>query len=487
MRITVSRQELITILREKVGQSRDIQRNHLQDTWLDTLQRRVGKDLSDKEVKEAPPKTEKLGGRPTLPFTKSSARTQRTKAQKLGKDHCVEELLKSAETLLRKAGNEAAAKLINLLMINPERSSEIWQNINNPTPAIKKMAPEQAVSLIIDADLSKNQYNLIRTTAKTHNANIFPSNRKVQEQKKKSLPPPESVQITEKSAEVDLQTLVDMDAKKIVDLLEREGKTISNFDGLFVLTHKWGTDGSGDHSLHRHNTGSEISVERSILLTAQVPLQLKFVPNDSVLAKKGFGQEYRDAAHCAPRQLRGRDDPVRGRLGVPPRGRKETTYADSTQHLRSQGWEVTVDAFIVGSLGSWDPANWGVLNLLRLGDWDYNITLARLCVSDCIKWSRDIYTEHVTGGSPSPSPRTPPARTSRQRGAALQARQAIANSELLTPPDVPPPLRRTPGANRRQPPSTPEHLRDEVNPFLSPSQSEDTAPRLSKWQENLLR
>ncbi|KAK3919179.1 Retrovirus-related Pol polyprotein from type-1 retrotransposable element R2 [Frankliniella fusca] len=87
-------------------------------------------------------------------------------------------------------------------------------------------------------------------------------------------------------------------------------------------------------------------------------------------------------------------------------------------------------------------------------------------------------------GSPSPSSRTPSARTSRQRGAALQARQAIANSELLTPPDVPLPLRRTPGANRRQLPSTPEPLRDE--PFLSPSQSEDTAPRLSKWQENWL-
>jgi len=57
--------------------------------------------------------------------------------------------------------------------------------------------------------------------------------------------------------------------------------------------------------------------------------------------------------------------------------------------------EVTVHPFIVGSLGSWDPAN-DVL-VRKLCSRSYAKLMRKLCVSDAISLSRDIYTEHISG------------------------------------------------------------------------------------------
>jgi len=57
---------------------------------------------------------------------------------------------------------------------------------------------------------------------------------------------------------------------------------------------------------------------------------------------------------------------------------------------------VFLDAFIVGALGEWDPANEMVIRHLRLG-YQYSKLMRKLMVSDTVRWSRDIYVEHITG------------------------------------------------------------------------------------------
>lgn len=59
-------------------------------------------------------------------------------------------------------------------------------------------------------------------------------------------------------------------------------------------------------------------------------------------------------------------------------------------------FKVTLDAFVVGSLGTWDNKNWDVTRALGVSK-RHATTLARLCVSSSNKWSRDIYVSHVTG------------------------------------------------------------------------------------------
>jgi hypothetical protein len=60
------------------------------------------------------------------------------------------------------------------------------------------------------------------------------------------------------------------------------------------------------------------------------------------------------------------------------------------------GYSVFLDAFIVGALGGWDPANERIINQLKLGH-SYCRLMRKLMVSDAIRWSRDIYIEHLSG------------------------------------------------------------------------------------------
>jgi hypothetical protein len=78
------------------------------------------------------------------------------------------------------------------------------------------------------------------------------------------------------------------------------------------------------------------------------------------------------------------------------RNEKMTTYDHIARKLRQDGFEVYLDAFIVGALGGWDPANERIIMRLRLGH-NYCRLMRRLMCTDAIKWSRDIYVEHVTG------------------------------------------------------------------------------------------
>ena len=77
------------------------------------------------------------------------------------------------------------------------------------------------------------------------------------------------------------------------------------------------------------------------------------------------------------------------------RARKIAKYSPLAEELQRQGYRVVVTTFVVGALGSWDPRNEAVLRLLRIGS-QYAAMMRRLVVSDTIRWSCDIYVEHVS-------------------------------------------------------------------------------------------
>ena len=78
------------------------------------------------------------------------------------------------------------------------------------------------------------------------------------------------------------------------------------------------------------------------------------------------------------------------------RHEKQKKYAPLAEHYTRQGYGVFLDAFIVGALGGWDPANENIINHLKLGH-SYCRLMRKLMVSDAIRWSRDIYIEHLSG------------------------------------------------------------------------------------------
>ena len=75
---------------------------------------------------------------------------------------------------------------------------------------------------------------------------------------------------------------------------------------------------------------------------------------------------------------------------------KREKYAGIVQQLRQQGKQASVHAFVVGSLGTWYRGNEAALRQLRVSR-VYSRLMRKLIVSDTLRWSRDLYVEHVTG------------------------------------------------------------------------------------------
>ena len=76
------------------------------------------------------------------------------------------------------------------------------------------------------------------------------------------------------------------------------------------------------------------------------------------------------------------------------RQEKIDKYQNIKREFEDQGYNVFLDAFIVGSLGGYDPNNYKCLAALNIPK-RYSILMKKLMVSDVIKYSREIYMNHV--------------------------------------------------------------------------------------------
>ncbi|KAK2574777.1 hypothetical protein KPH14_012977, partial [Odynerus spinipes] len=75
------------------------------------------------------------------------------------------------------------------------------------------MTPEEALSLIITLDLTKEAYKTLRLSAKMHNHELYPSYHRVLEVKKQFYP--EEISITDKKCEVPLQKLLNKTCESV--------------------------------------------------------------------------------------------------------------------------------------------------------------------------------------------------------------------------------------------------------------------------------
>lgn len=185
---------------------------------------------------------------------------------------------------MRTEGFEHAAKLVRIISESPHKASEILKRYKDDTLPPKKLSPDEGVSMIIEADLSRAQYSLVKSIAKQHHADIFPSHHDVLDAKKNSYPPSDKVTINEKGAEVNLHALLNFDAHRLVATLKnsQQGDQL-NTTTEYEMLHKWGSDGSGGHSLYKQIFSDESSSDGSMLLTTIVPLQLRVLNGSEIM------------------------------------------------------------------------------------------------------------------------------------------------------------------------------------------------------------
>lgn len=220
-------------------------------------------------------------GRPQKSFQECSTKSQKRKLKSLLETNSPDELILAAQMSLQSQGRRDAAHILKEVVSNsPERATKIkkaFKNVNSK-PLIK-ITPDEALAFFVDQKLTKDQYISIRQINKSHNADIYPNYHLLLEAKK--LCYPDQITITEFSAEIQLQSLIDHTIKRLVFVQHEVLKQLKV--GLDTSSHlsiifKWGCDGASGQSQYKQRFSVEATENNCddayVFVMSLVPLQL---------------------------------------------------------------------------------------------------------------------------------------------------------------------------------------------------------------------
>ncbi|KAJ4430630.1 hypothetical protein ANN_19219 [Periplaneta americana] len=115
------------------------------------------------------------------------------------------------------SGREDHAKILEEMHKTPTRASKIrntWRLASISSSVRRRYDEEEALALFLEADFTMHQYNMMRRGAKDRNADIYPSYKRILNEKKRCYP--ESVSVTEFLAEVKFQDLLNHTVSQIL-------------------------------------------------------------------------------------------------------------------------------------------------------------------------------------------------------------------------------------------------------------------------------
>lgn len=120
-------------------------------------------------------------GRKTVAFSECSERSKRRKTKPLRENSTPQELTYAAQMSYRSCGNLSASKVLKTISNEPEQAKSFENKQDN---LHLELNADEALALIVEANLSKHQYKLIKTQAGQKNCNLYPSYDKVLNAKK---------------------------------------------------------------------------------------------------------------------------------------------------------------------------------------------------------------------------------------------------------------------------------------------------------------
>lgn len=222
---------------QKVGCSRK-QLLQSESVWLEQVIYYGNKQPEDPSPDKDQPKCSlSRRGRPRIAFEEASIKTKKRRVAELA-DRTLGELEFAAQMV---TGNGRVQSSASFTVI-------------------------EALALMLDLDISVRKYMILRSVINAKAQNCLPSYFQLKETKKEILP--SKVVVSDISAEVDLQDLLQKTTESIVKVIELKGKT------RLTLICKWGFDGSSGHSQYKQNFISSESTDEFLFLTAMVPLRL---------------------------------------------------------------------------------------------------------------------------------------------------------------------------------------------------------------------
>lgn len=206
----------------------------------------------------------KLVSRKPFEDLKSKQKKKRISDQE---ESCSSELMYLATEQLKKEGQGNIASVIEYLMKHPEAADQLKNVVEKKTTIL--FTPEKALGLLLSLKLTKWQYITLRETAIREGVkNLYPSYFKVQQAKLECYPPKDTICVTDTFAKIQLQSLLDKTAQRILQSL-----SIDIQDKQLCMISKWGFDGASNQSRYKQKMDSEED-DSSIFMTSLVPLKV---------------------------------------------------------------------------------------------------------------------------------------------------------------------------------------------------------------------
>ncbi|CAH1114633.1 unnamed protein product [Psylliodes chrysocephalus] len=104
-----------------------------------------------------------IPGRPAIPFEESTERIKRQRTQELRKSTPLPELVYATKMKLKASGQGAASKIIKDILSDPSKPSKYLKASQQSLETDTMMSREDAVALLVEADLSRHQYNILKS------------------------------------------------------------------------------------------------------------------------------------------------------------------------------------------------------------------------------------------------------------------------------------------------------------------------------------
>lgn len=247
-------------------------------------------------------------GRPRLSYNRKSERSRRREASTIINEcnhhPSPEALIHAASSAARAAGNLDLAVVLNQILQRPSFPSQIREFLSNTKTMPKSYTPEEALSFLLDNNLSKSQYMNIRLGSKQRNADIYPPYAAILKTKLECRVM--DLTVTETSVKVSLNSLLDHTAQRIVQLQKEVVTHHMNVKSLTfceaVLIVSYGCDGSSGHSNYKQKftCNKDDPDDSNLFATTIVPLRLVTSDTNTILWNNVTPQSIR---FCRPLKL----------------------------------------------------------------------------------------------------------------------------------------------------------------------------------------
>lgn len=216
-------------------------------------------------------------GRPQKPFEDCSKKTKKRKVEHLLQEYSQGQLSYATQLSVRASGKRDAATLIQEVATSSPQRATSYKKTRKRILMGKEQrpyTPEEALAFFVSNDFTVQTYKNTQQEAKERGFNLYPSYDQVARVKIECYPPVETITITDISAEVNLQSLLNHTSTRICKNILGEVMIESSDCINYTLIYKWGCDGSSGHSLYKQKFNNVEDTDEYMFIISLVPIRL---------------------------------------------------------------------------------------------------------------------------------------------------------------------------------------------------------------------